>query len=211
MGIASDDAVALEASQQVLKTHELLALILDQVPLECKSRLCRVSTAWHDLLSKSRQVDPFPESLGLDRTDVCAGIPHYTSEINFRINPAVEQDFGGELEQGAEEDTAWHDEHGVAVQLCPQLGEEEMVARQDQFLTDPPITTISMNLLYSSMSVTFRDKGGIRIRDFMSVYRAMNAQVNVSERGFDGKSITPAGWLALCKDGKVFEPCPRFP
>lgn len=199
---AHEEATAMS---RVMHNHDLVDLILHQVPPEYKRNLPRVSTAWGELVSKHRHVDPIPSSLGLDLRDQCAGVPHYTSDITFRINPALEQDGPDELE---EDDTAFHDEHGVSVQLGPQLGEEEMKARGDEFISDPPITVISMNMLYSGMSATLRVKMGIRVRDFMAVYWAMVAQEPTIEHWSDGKEILPAGWFALCKDGKVFEPSP---
>lgn len=199
------------AMDRVLNTHELLDIILLQVSPESKANLARVSPVWNDLISKHRHIDPYPNSLGLDYRDQCAGLPHYTSDITFRINPAVEQDYEpDELDDGTELDTAFHDEHGIAVQLSPQLEQDQMVAHQDEFITDPPITVISMNMLYNYMSVTLRVKDGIRIRDFMAVYWAMMKYApgcDGDERCY-GYAVGPAGWFALCRDGKVFEPSP---
>jgi len=189
---------------RVLHTHELLDLILREIPPEYKINLSRVSTAWNDLVSKHRHIEPIPSSLGLDLRDQCAGLPHYTSSITFRINPAVDQDVPSSLEDA----TAFHDEHGVSVQLGPQLDEEEMKAHWNEFISDPPITVVSMNMLYSGMSATLRVKGGIRVKDFIEVWRAMDAQQLQRGRVMDGTEIVPAGWFALCKDGKAFEPSP---
>ena len=81
------------AMDRVLNTHELLDIILLQVSPDSKANLARVSPVWNDLLSKHRHIDPYSNSLGLDYRDQCAGLPHYTSDITFRINPAVEQDY----------------------------------------------------------------------------------------------------------------------
>jgi hypothetical protein len=173
------------AMTAIFETNELLHNILLHLPVKFRARTRRVSQVWRYVVSKiGYTIDP-----GFKDSQAPRFYPFlfYSAYTNIRINPIFTEtgyNPGG---------------NRVFVRIsCRPLYTSTLLHRQE-FITAPPITTISFGFDVNDRDATLRARDGIRVGDLVDIFDKMRTQASLAP---DARG-QPIAWYNLCeKEGK---------
>lgn len=161
----------LGSSSQVLQTHELLHMIISEVPREERTSIRCVSKNWQAAVTRLGYAFE-PSEYEPSTTDQVCDLPMYSPQMTFKHNPVLVSN------------PAWMDVSSRIVLLggpiwCqrllfyPQRAAAQITKVDHEFITDPPITHAKIHSDYISLDVLLEVPGGIRIRDVLGCFKEL--------------------------------------
>jgi hypothetical protein len=146
-------------------------MIISEVPREERTSLRRISKQWHAAATKlGHAFEPPSHEPSVD--DRVCDLPMYSPRVTFKHNPAFDST------------PAWMDLRSRTVYLggriwCQHLSfrplqaAAQLAERDNEFITDPPITQAKIHSASVSLDVLLQVRGGIRIRDVLEYFREL--------------------------------------
>lgn len=191
------------ASAKALGIAELLQIILQEVPVEHLTALRRVARIWNDIVSELNHIDPVSIGHGDEDctclgADACKHMPHYASNIAIRGNPVFKYIHiyrGAAKEQDGGETTSNTLRHYRGLQLKSWSDTSELDTNAHHFLTDPPITMVTVG--DSRFGASLRVPMGIRVGDLRD---ALAKLVNTNSGYAKPSPARPIAWYACTSD-----------
>jgi hypothetical protein len=169
-------AQSSDATSKVLGTDELFLLIVEKVPVHDRLPLLRVSKKWNYIVSSvGYAFDPTPANPYVVFPATPTTDPRYELDVKISINPAINS-------------SAMPPHFGFMAEVALENVSDptQLLSRRREFITSPPITTITLGLRGSMSPVmcfadhtsnaTLREKTGIRIGLLLDMFDKMRAQ-----------------------------------
>lgn len=183
----------LPATTAVMAINELLQHILLQLSPENMTSLRTVSKTWNYIITSINRIYPIDNCIcGLDHTGISAicnqYMPHYSSHITFKCNPVVFRSKSPNLSLGCIEGDGATAGRLINEFLfketseCRKLPPGKLSRTREQFITDPPITIISIYDGISDLGVHVAMMfvpGGIRVGDLLDVLAKFAIEVDL--------------------------------
>lgn len=191
------------ASTKALGVPELLQIILQEVPVEHLTALRGVDRIWNNIVSELNHIGPVSIGHGDEDctclgADACTHMPHYASNIAIRGNPVFKYIHiyrGAAREHDGGETTSNTQRHYRGLQLKSWSDTSDLDTNAHHFLTDPPITLITVG--DSRFGVSLLVPMGIRVGDLRDVLAKM---VDTNSRYAKPSPAGPIAWYACTSD-----------
>lgn len=160
------------AVSKVLETNELLTQILSDVPVENLVNLLRVSKTWNSITLKiGYYIRPTRVcAWSLHRT-IASNSPMYPDSVSIDINPIV--NCGHQAETWNSKPLCWV----MRFRVDSKFNSSTLVRFGHQFLTNPPITQVSLSHGCPLTTLTVDD--GIRLRDLAEAIHKLRPNFTV--------------------------------
>lgn len=204
ISVSDIDVAPSTQTQATIKTlpDELLLAVLGELSIKDRAKVRTVSKKWNDLVM---DLGIHLEPLFVDEQQ---GVPFYSNDNAIRLNIwANSYDFHGQFKLA--------DDLQVPYSSLTRMESYEMMYyTRSQFLTDPPISTLAlqvigppgssirpMHAILRTATRTMKGSGGLRCGDLLDVFDKMRAyDTTLSLAGWDF-----AGWFATNGDGVDYD------
>lgn len=175
---AAPGGEACDATSKALGVDELMLLILEKTPTEHLPKLRRVSKKWNDIISSiGYAVMP----ISFDPEDIRKLPLAFNEDIRYGLEVAI--DINPAINSSAKLST-WPYHKMVALESVTDS--TQLLSKRQEFITSPPITTITLGLRDRicpvldleghALTATLRDKTGIRIGFLLDTLDKMRVQ-----------------------------------